>query len=177
MCLGSDDAATNPNVSDAPAMPGKPARNKSDQDLWYAPGLSFTCTQCGNCCTGPTGYVWFTSDESKAMAAHLNLTQAAFEKQYSHVLFGKRSLTEVEIEPGKFDCIFLTRDDETGRTGCSIYPVRPTQCRTWPFWPDNLKSPRHWEQAAQTCPGMKQGGDFIPIDEIRVRLKSNPPGL
>ena len=38
-----------------------------------------------------------------------------------------------------------------------IYPVRPTQCRTWPFWEDNLKSPQAWKNASERgrgCPGM-----------------------
>ena len=35
---------------------------------WYADGLRFSCTQCGNCCTGPPGAVWFNEDEGKAMA-------------------------------------------------------------------------------------------------------------
>jgi Fe-S-cluster containining protein len=34
------------------------------------------------------------------------------------------------------DCIFLREAD--GQRKCAIYPVRPSQCRTWPFWPSNL---------------------------------------
>ena len=37
-----------------------------------------------------------------------------------------------------YDCVFLKEDPERGRKTCSIYPVRPLQCRTWPFWPENL---------------------------------------
>ena len=31
-----------------------------------------------------------------------------------------------------------------GRAVCSIYRARPAQCRTWPFWPENLLSKRDW---------------------------------
>ena len=71
-----------------------------------------------------------------------------------------------------FDCIFLKRDKE-GKSLCSIYPVRPTQCRTWPFWPENLKTPRHWARAAKNCPGMKNGGTFYPIEQVRIILNQN----
>ena len=31
-------------------------------------GLRFTCTQCGHCCTGPAGFVFFKDHEADAMA-------------------------------------------------------------------------------------------------------------
>jgi hypothetical protein len=42
------------------------------------------------------------------------------------------------------------------------------QCRTWPFWKINLKSPEAWSAAASSCPGMNQGKfyDGGRIDEI-----------
>lgn len=139
--------------------------------------MSFSCTQCGNCCTGPTGYVWFNQQEAEAMAAYLEISVDEFHDEYTRRLMGRRSLSEVKIKRGMYDCVFLTRDAETGKTGCSIYPVRPTQCRTWPFWESNLTSKRAWNQAAKTCPGMQQGGQFVPIEEIRIRLAENPDGL
>jgi hypothetical protein len=52
---------------------------------------------------------------------------------------------------------------------CSIYPVRPVQCRTWPFWNINLKSPDNWNTEAMTCPGMNCGElhDFESIEDRR----------
>ena len=41
--------------------------------------------------------------------------------------------------------------------GCTIYPVRPRQCRTFPFWPENLESPEAWEEATETCHGVGSG--------------------
>ena len=38
-----------------------------------------------------------------------------------------------------------------------IYPVRPGQCRTWPFWSENLASPNAWNKTAQKCPGINRG--------------------
>ena len=65
------------------------------------------------------------------------------------------------------DCTFLKR--ENGKALCSIYPVRPVQCRTWPFWSSNLRSREAWESAANNCPGMNngRGHDFVQIETLR----------
>ena len=41
--------------------------------------------------------------------------------------------------------------------GCTVYPDRPRQCRTWPFWRSVLRSPERWAEEAQDCPGMGRG--------------------
>ncbi len=145
------------------------------QTPWYAPGLSFECTQCGNCCTGPPGYVWFNPDEARAIAAYLGLSEDEFRRRYAAKKSGRWTLEEVRTESG-YDCVFLRRDEQ-GKAWCRVYPVRPTQCRTWPFWDSNLRSPRDWAEAAETCPGMRSGKNFVPVERIRVIAESNPKGL
>ncbi len=143
----------------------------ADQDTWYDDGLRFTCTQCGNCCTGAPGYVWFDDDEAKAIADYLGLSEPAFREQYAHKTYSKWTLNEVRTENREYDCVFLKQTGD-GKRGCSIYPVRPLQCRTWPFWPENLRNERDWLRAAQGCPGMAAGldekGDYYPADQIRI---------
>jgi len=139
---------------------------------WYEAGLSFGCTQCGNCCTGPPGYVWFNEDELQDMADHLHVSTGQFLKSYAHRIHGRWSLNEQWNKQVKgYDCVFLRRDDE-GKALCSIYSVRPHQCRTWPFWPENLKSEQAWQRAATNCPGMNKGvadqGRFYPVQQIRI---------
>ena len=64
-------------------------------------GLRFECTQCGNCCTGPSGYVQYTDDEANAMARDLGITREAFDARYTRdTIFGP-SLTETETEFGE----------------------------------------------------------------------------
>jgi len=151
---------------------------------WYEEGLRFTCTQCGNCCSGPSGFVWFSAAEAETMARHLGLTHAAFLDAYAENLDGRWTLREVKNSAGKYDCVFL-REGEDGQRGCSIYPVRPMQCRTWPFWPENLSSRRAWRRAAKICPGMRRGGEngdgdahgtFFPIEKIRILRDATPHG-
>lgn len=123
-----------------------------DPDVWYAHGLRFECTQCGNCCSGAPGYVWVTVDDMHKIADHLHLEFAEFTSTYVRQVGKKYSL----IEKPNYDCVFLTRNSQ-GKAGCSIYPVRPMQCRTWPFWDSNLKSPTAWKNASERgggCPGM-----------------------
>src|SRR5947208_1066324 len=40
----------------------------SMSEPWYADGLRFRCTRCGNCCTGPPGVVWVNDAEIHAIA-------------------------------------------------------------------------------------------------------------
>ncbi len=130
---------------------------------WYADGLKFECTQCGNCCSGPPGYVWVSREDIARIAGYLGLADGKLGKEYVRRVGLRHSLTE---KPGG-DCIFLKR--EGGKSFCSIYPVRPRQCRTWPFWSENLKSEEMWNSAAETCPGMNQGKhhSFVAIEELR----------
>ena len=137
---------------------------------WYLNGLGFSCTQCGNCCTGPTGAVWFTPDEGKAMAIKLGVTESDFYFKFARKIGLRWSLKENVIN-GQFDCIFLQRNDSTAT--CSLYETRPSQCRTWPFWPEVLKSKSVWEKTKREtpCPGM-DSGKIVPIESIRIQRDS-----
>jgi Fe-S-cluster containining protein len=149
-----------------------PDEGESNCEPWYGDGLHFTCQQCGNCCTGPSGYVWFNEEEGRAMATYLGISESAFYRHYARKARGKWSLKEVKRR-GQYDCVFLDWDGR-GKALCQIYPVRPTQCQTWPFWPENLQSPEAWNEAAKDCPGMRHGKDFIPVEQIRILCDSNP---
>ena len=129
-------------------------------------GLRFTCTQCGNCCTGPTGFVLFTDAEAEAMAKDAGVSKEVFYSDFTRDTLVGRSLKEVEVEGYGFDCVFLTRD-ETGKSGCSVYGARPEQCRTWPFWRSNLIGKRAWKEETQGCPGMNTGELHSP-EHIRI---------
>lgn len=129
---------------------------------WYRKGLSFKCAQCGCCCSGEPGYVWVTAEEHRQIAKALGTRGGKLPAKYIRRVGLRYSLTE---EPNG-DCIFLERNGKA--VGCRIYDARPRQCRTWPFWSYNLKSPEYWAVAAEMCPGMNQGTFFDAghIDEI-----------
>ena len=130
---------------------------------WYAEGLAFECSRCGNCCAGPgEGYVWVKAADMEAIAEYLEMPQEDLRKQYLRKVVKRFSLIE---EPKSKDCCFLEYDGE-GKSMCRIYPVRPIQCRTWPFWPSNLSHTDHWCLAGRRCPGINRGPTH-EIDEIQ----------
>lgn len=132
---------------------------------WYTSGLSFECTQCGNCCSGPPGHVWTTKEEIRRISEFLGRDDGWLSDEHLRRVGFRYSLTE---KPGG-DCIFLKREE--GRAICSIYSVRPLQCRTWPFWTENLRSAQSWADAGATCPGMNNGPhyDFVQIETHRKK--------
>ena len=134
-------------------------------DAWYRDGLSFECTGCGRCCTGSPGYVWILPEEMDEMARYLGISTQGFVRRYSRWVDDRQSLTE--RAPG-FDCVFLTRD-----RGCLVYPARPLQCRTYPWWPENLVSPGSWQQAARACEGIRDHAPIVPGDRIKEELAAS----
>ena len=130
------------------------------------PGLKFSCTMCGRCCTGPEGYVLVTDAEAAALARRLNLSVEDFVSKYTRPTKAGRSLTETTTAHGK-DCVFLDRTTIPGKAVCGVYEDRPAQCRTWPFWHSNLAAREYWERASRTCPGINKGTHYAP-QQIRI---------
>jgi uncharacterized protein len=123
---------------------------------WYRDGLAFSCTRCGACCTGGPGYVWVSPEEIEELARFRGETLQQFSKKFVRRVGDRLSLVE---RPGG-DCIFWTAQE-----GCTVYSARPVQCRTWPFWPENVETPEDWKQITQICPGSGQGR-LYKADEI-----------
>jgi Fe-S-cluster containining protein len=128
---------------------------------WFKDGLRFQCTQCGNCCTGAPGFVWVNKAEVIALAEKLGMDVPAFESQFVRTVGTRKSL----IEHANGDCVFF--DGQTRK--CTVYEARPRQCRTWPFWDSNLRSPETWERTCEICPGSGKG-DFVPVDTILSQM-------
>ncbi|MDP9172292.1 MAG: YkgJ family cysteine cluster protein [Planctomycetota bacterium] len=152
--------------------------NDEQNNPWYAKGLKFTCTQCGNCCTGGPGFVWISKEEIVRLGEFLKISPEEVVEQYCRKVAGRWSLKESRnSRDGAYDCIFLREDG--AKRGCSIYPVRPLQCRTWPFWESNLKSPESWKLASRNCHGMDRGRLFSQPEMESLRdaedWPRNPP--
>ena len=130
------------------------------QQPWYKDGLQFECTQCGDCCTGGPGYVWVTTPEIEALASQLGEDPAVFEAKYVRKVGVRRSLREYS----NGDCVFF----DNQKRCCTVYEARPKQCRTWPFWDSNLKSPDAWRETCAVCPGSGKG-TLYPLQQIEDR--------
>ncbi|GAB4235066.1 MAG: YkgJ family cysteine cluster protein [Chlamydiales bacterium] len=131
---------------------------------WYKEGLRFQCTGCGKCCTGFPGVVWVSKEEIDQLAHEKNLPIKEFQQTYLRKVSGKWALKE---DPHHFDCVFLEGKQ------CSVYTHRPKQCRTFPWWPDNLKSPKAWKRAAQGCEGISSSAPVTPFETIQRELQGH----
>lgn len=113
---------------------------------FFDKGLRFTCQRCGKCCTGEPGTVLVSSSELVQIATFLGMSNAAFKREFLYPYKGQYSIKEDD----QGNCLFFAQ-------GCQIYPVRPQQCRSYPFWFKLLRSETRWEQEARQCPGIGQG--------------------
>jgi Fe-S-cluster containining protein len=132
-------------------------RPRDAERRWYDAGLTFACTSCGDCCRGE-GFVWVERSEIEAVAQFLDLELDAFGRRYLRRVGRKVSL----VEKPNDDCVFF---DE----GCTIYPVRPRQCRTYPFWNRCLASRRAWAETARACEGIGEGRLYSRDEIERLR--------
>ena len=116
---------------------------------WYEKGLRFSCTRCGNCCRnhGDYAYVYLAAADVSAIARHLGMTEPEFLAAYCQAEDGW-----VSLRMDRPACPFLQPENT-----CAIYPVRPKQCATWPFWKENLRRTTWEGEIKADCPGIDKG--------------------
>ncbi len=124
---------------------------------WYHKGLRFSCTRCGNCCRNGGEYAWVyvNAAEQKALARRLGVSRGEFLERWC-----EQDRGWVVLRMDRPACPFLGEDNR-----CTVYEDRPTQCRTWPFWRENLDR-KTWEgPVSERCPGIGTG-PLVPADAI-----------
>ena len=117
---------------------------KNDYPFHFQPRSCATCG--GKCCRGPSGYIWATLDEQEALAHHFSLSLQEFQRKYIERVDSKYSFIETEVGKDDYACVFFDLNTQQ----CSIYELRPKQCRTYPFWSFFKKFP---ELVIKECPG------------------------
>ena len=115
---------------------------------WFD-NLAFSCTQCGKCCKGRTN-VYVNDAEIAEIADYLQIkSDDEFLNKYTYqTKQGDQNLISLKSKKEKKECIFLNNKV------CSIYDVRPTQCRTYPFWPNHLIGQAEWSAESLRCEGI-----------------------
>lgn len=127
------------------ALPNTTKTNPAVHDLGQA--LRFQCQPgCIRCCD-KKGFVYMTGEDLVRMAEFLGMTPASFEARY--VVRTRRTLRL--RSPRRGNCYFLSA------AGCAVHPVKPAQCRAYPFWPEILASRERWLAESTTCPGIGMG--------------------
>lgn len=131
---------------------------------FYKEGLRFDCQGDGKCCKtrGKYGYVYLSFSDRRRLAAHLKLSLTVFTAAYTKKVDG---LYELQYT-GK-DCPFL-QDNR-----CKVYEARPWQCRTWPFWPENMDAAVWEKEVLSWCPGAGKGRLYTAeeIEKIIAKKK------
>jgi Fe-S-cluster containining protein len=120
-------------------------------------GLRFTCQRgCINCCD-QSGFVYLTEDDLLRAAKFTNMTPRAFEKKYVY-----RTRHQLRFrKPREKQCPFLLAHS------CSLHPAKPTQCRTFPFWPELVENRAEWTRTGEYCPGIGKG----PLIQIGTAME------
>lgn len=124
--------------------------------------LRFECTGCGACCIGRAGHVVELSrTEAESIRAALGLSRAWFRRRY--LVHDADGNTGIRLgADGR--CPFLGAD-----LRCRVYAVRPTQCRTYPWWPELLERKSDWDDESRRCEGMNRGA-VVPLAQIERAL-------
>lgn len=122
--------------------------------------MRFTCQPgCTRCCE-QRGNVYLSEADLSRLAAFTGMNTQTFEQRY---LVRTRHTLRLR-KPRNKQCPFLEPD------GCVVHPAKPTQCRTFPFWPELLNDPRELKAAARYCPGIGKG-KLVNINFARSEAK------
>lgn len=106
------------------------------------------CADCGGrCCRGESGYIWVNPGEIDRIAVFLGTNPLDFMAGSVRQVDSRLSLKERWTGEEAL-CLFF---DLQARK-CRIYPVRPAQCREFPFWDYFRDCP---EELAGECPGVR----------------------
>ena len=131
---------------------------------WWSNGIPFSCqSDCGKCCDEPGGIVYLHPNDAIALSTHLNLSVEEWLDQDCRKTIDGRYI--LNSNPDTDVCIYL---DENKK--CVNYQVRPMQCRSYPFWGENVRSIRSWTKTVEECPGLS-AEDAIIIDGDSIRMK------
>lgn len=129
-------------------MPLDVSREMKNIERFYKNGIRFECQGSGKCCITRSGYsfVYLSFNDRKRIAAHFGISTRQFTGQYAQKTDGLYHLKDPEG-----DCPFFSNNR------CDIYESRPQQCRTWPFWPENMKKIVWENEIVPSCPGIGTG--------------------
>jgi hypothetical protein len=121
----------------------------------------FTCTRCGECCSGKDNEVMVSPDEIDVLCKVAKLTQKEIVEPYPEWIHdqGATYTFGYVLKRGKDgNCMFLKNKR------CTVYEYRPHICRTYPFMLDGEKL------LVFECPGCRLGEDTPEAEKLQKDL-------
>ena len=131
----------------------------------FSTGIRFQCQGSSNCCVsrGSYGFVYLSKKDILRLAKYTDLPIKDFINLYCDKTDG---FVHFKERRKNGECQFLEKKR------CSIYAARPTQCRTWPFWDENMKT-KIWNKEMQSfCPGIGKG-EIIQPSQIEKYINAD----
>ncbi|MDH5654720.1 MAG: YkgJ family cysteine cluster protein [Spirochaetia bacterium] len=122
----------------------------------------FECNGCGDCCRGG-GNVHFSEDELHDLKEFLKLSEEQWLHLKDKLIQFKKN--ELFVHSSSKACIFIDRDNL-----CRIYPVRPLQCRSYPYWSSVFESNKELKYHQKKCPGFDREAPEISTLQIVRRI-------
>lgn len=137
--------------------------------------MKFECqSSCGGrCCSmgwdKKSDFVFLTKRDRQKISKFLsvNLTDFAFKGEFLWTRFTKKPSVQWALKLNNMTCQFLVGGK------CSIYEARPTQCKTFPFWPE-LGFKSKYMALKEFCPGIGKGkisDGKLMIEQIMADLE------
>ncbi len=130
---------------------------------WWMSGVKFSCQSgCGKCCDQPGGIVYLSIKDAERISKHSGLSVDDWLERDARKTYDGRFVLKSREDDGI--CIHLNENQQ-----CSIYEVRPQQCKAFPWWGENLASDRSWSQVKELCPGI-DAEDALVVEGNIIRL-------
>lgn len=128
--------------------------------------IQFECQGSANCCVsrGEYGFVYLSKADIKRLSEFMGLKTLNFIKLYCDKTEELIHLKEINTNG---DCQFLLNKK------CSVYAGRPIQCRTWPFWEENMNAKTWSNVISKNCPGVGKGKIFKKKEIIKLIEEDN----
>lgn len=136
--------------------------------------MKFECQEScgGQCCTpswgpGSTHFVFLTKSDQEKIEDHTGIPLEGFANQgvFEWTRFTTQQTTQWYLKGDDQGCMFF----KDGK--CGIYEARPTQCRTFPFWPEYM-NPESWKKIGEICPGIDASGDTAHVETPQDFIKA-----
>ena len=127
------------------------------------PSDIFKCNKCGDCCKGYGG-TFVGEKEINAIAKFLNIESEMVVDKYCQISGEKLVLAQGKNEY----CVFW---DGT----CSIHPVKPKMCKSWPFIQSVLLDIKNWQIMAGLCSGIRIDVSDVIIKECVAKQLFDDP--